>query len=98
MWNLPPDEDVQLSADIRREPLLSWEPKSKKGIKRNYFVPSFGRDEELNDTRNHYEAAQVTFKTDWDILKKKDAAPGPPSVPNLGRDEDINASMHNLKA
>jgi len=96
VWNLPPDEAVQLEADIRREPLLSWSPKSKKGIKRNYFVPSFGRDEELNDTRSHYEAAQKTFKTDWDILKKKEEKPKPPHVPNFGRDEDINASMNNL--
>jgi len=59
-------------------------------------VPNFGRDDDVNATRDHYEKAQRDFGTDWDILAKKAKLPDPPSVPHFGMDGDIVASLENL--
>ena len=54
-WDLPKDEDVQLSSsvNIEREPLLSWKPKEPKTHPMNYFVPNFGVDHEIAASQTH---------------------------------------------
>ena len=51
-WDIP-KEDVQLDAQLDREPLLSWKPKAPKTHPIDYFVPNFGLDEDVVSTQKH---------------------------------------------
>ena len=56
-WDLP-KEDVQLEADLDREPLLSWKPKAPKTHPIDYFVPNFGLDHEIVTTQDNIAAQE----------------------------------------
>ena len=82
---------------IQREPLLTWEPSSKKGFKKNYFVPNFGAmDADLVDS---YQSLATTedklgHKLQW---SKKDAGHDKDYfVPQFGMDVDVETSLNNL--
>lgn len=73
-WNLAPDDwfHAQLDADIKREPLLTWTPTSKKSHPMNYFVPNFGEDHEITHSKTHEAAASAALGHPWNPTKDKD--------------------------
>ena len=73
-WDLPKDEDVQLSSSIsiEREPLLSWKPKEPKTHPMNYFVPNFGVDHDIASSQTHEKAAEKRLKHKWVPTKDED--------------------------
>lgn len=71
-WNLPA-EDVQLSAKMNREPLLSWSPSlKKKKYPMNYYVPSFGRDDDMNETNLSENSASESVGAEWNPERDED--------------------------
>ena len=86
------------STMIQREPLLTWEPTSKKGFKKNYFVPNFGgQDADIGET---YSSLAVTeerlgHKLGW--TKKDDGHKKDYFIPQFGMDVDVATSLDNLK-
>jgi hypothetical protein len=88
---------------LSRDPLLGWEP-TIRNVKypRDYFVPHFGEDHEISNTKENLNLAEDMLKHKWTIDGKP--APPPPRdypVPNFGRDRDIVdtlASVHGEEA
>lgn len=73
-WNLPKDDyfQVQLDADIKREPLLTWAPTPPKTHKMNYFVPNFGADHDINVSKANEASAAEKLGHEWNPTKDKD--------------------------
>ena len=69
-WNLP--MNVQLDAQVEREPLLTWAPTPKKSHPMNYFVPNFGEDSDIKASKGHEAGASATLKHVWTPTKDKD--------------------------
>jgi len=62
-WNIA---DVQLDAETEREPLLSWAPTVKKGFPKNYFVPNFGKDHDIDISQTNESAAESKLGHKWE--------------------------------
>lgn len=73
-WNLAPDDwfHAQLDSQISREPLATWVPTNKKSHPMNYFVPNFGEDHEIVNSKAHEAAAAATLGHQWTPSKDKD--------------------------
>jgi len=63
-WNLP-QEAVQLDADMKREPLLTWRQTPKKGHPVNYFVPNFGVDHDIAISQGNEATAEGKLGHQW---------------------------------
>lgn len=78
-------------------------PEKEKEIPRNYFVPNFGEDKDIQATRQHLAKAEKKHKhkLDWERIKaeakKENGYPKNYKVQNLGMDKDIVDSQKNLK-
>lgn len=84
---------------IEREPLLTWAPTpADDGPPKNYFVPHFGADPEVKDTKTSISAAEgitgFKFIADKDVFKNGPEQPDPRNyfVPHFGADEDMVAT------
>jgi len=65
----------------------------------DYFVPNFGRDENVNHTWNSLDWAEKNLKHKFDPVLKGDAPDGPPMnypVPNFGQDEDVKSTLDHV--
>jgi len=65
----------------------------------NYFIPDFGLDHDMIETKKSYEQQQALKKHDWVIPDPKSLPPPPPRdyfVPNFGLDHDIVTSISDL--
>ena len=83
---------------IQREPLLTWEPSSKKGFKKNYFVPNFGAmDTDLADSYKSLATTEdkLSHKLGW--TKADDGNKKNYFIPQFGMDVDVATSLNNLK-
>ena len=83
---------------IQREPLLTWEPSSKKGFKKNYFVPNFGSmDTDLADSYKSLATTEdkLSHKLGW--TKADDGNKKNYFIPQFGMDVDVATSLNNLK-
>ena len=90
------DDYVQLNE--QREPLATWAPTPKKADHpTNYFVPNFGLDHDMIETKSSAQKAEKGLGHNW-IIPEKPAKPHPMNyfVPNFGQDEDIKSSISNL--
>ena len=87
------------AVEVEREPLLSWAPTKcwppqsspcEQNIKRDYFVPNFGEDRDIQYTQKHIVDAEKNLKHTWTPTKKgKSAQVTDYKVPNFGMDKDI---------
>lgn len=61
---------------------------------RNYFVPHFGEDHDIVDTKKHARMAEEQLNHIWD--PQDDPAPPPRDyfVPNFGSDWDVRNSIN----
>jgi len=75
-WNLAADDyfQVQLGAEINREPLLTWAPTAPKSHPMNYFVPHFGEDGDITSSKADEALAAATLGHTWTPTKDKDGA------------------------
>ena len=85
--------------NVERDPLLTWAPTPPKAeFDMNYFVPHFGEDHEITETKKSGADAEKRLGHFWDVLAPK---PDDPKrdyfVPHFGVDSDIAASLKNLK-
>ena len=64
--------DSFVQTEEEREPLLTWAPTPPKGIKRDYFVPNFGADHDINASKAHESAAAARLNHQWVPTKDKD--------------------------
>lgn len=91
---------LQTDSEISREPLTGWAPTiSKPDHPMNYFIPNFGLDHDMVETKKSYELEQDLKKHDWVIPDPKSLpAPHPTDyfVPNFGLDHDIVSSISDL--
>jgi hypothetical protein len=73
-WKLPKDDyyQVQLDAEINREPLLTWAPTPPKHHPINYFVPNFGEDHDITSSKAHEALAAEKLGHAWVPTKDKD--------------------------
>lgn len=82
------DAAIQLESETEREPLLGWAPKNAfDSVPKNYYVPNFGRDHELNNVDQSISAAEKIHNRMLVIdMNKKKATPPPTDyfVPNFG--------------
>merc|ERR1712086_226745 len=87
------------SVNIARDPLLTWAPSAKaSGHPVDYFVPHFGEDHDIKETKKSTGLAEAQYGHFW---VPKDPATDPPRnyfVPNLGEDQDIKDSKTHLAA
>jgi len=58
--------------DAKREPLLTWAPKWKGKWDINYFVPNFGADKDIADSKVHTEAEEKRLGHVWTPEKDED--------------------------
>ena len=57
---------------VQREPLLSWSPTPDNGFKKNYFVPNFGGDSDINASKAHEAKAGEKLGHTWTPTKDED--------------------------
>lgn len=70
---------------------------SPKGPPKDYFVPNFGKDEDIATTQGHVLAAEASLGHQWDW--HKDTSKPPPRdyfVPNFGEDREITFTRQHL--
>ena len=81
----------------RREPLLTWAPTVKKsGHPVDYFVPHFGEDHDIRETKKSYQKEEARQGHFWAITPPADDPPRNYFVPHFGVDQDIKDSVKNL--
>lgn len=68
-WNI---ETVQLDSETDREPLLTWAPTPPKTHPMNYFVPHFGEDADVKDSKAHEALAAGKVGSPWNPKKDED--------------------------
>ena len=86
---------VQL--ERRREPLLTWAPTPKAGgHPTNYFVPHFGEDHDILETKKSYQKEEQKQGHFWAVTPTPDDPPRNYFVPHFGVDTDIADSFKNL--
>lgn len=73
-WNLAKDDyyQVQLDAEVDREPLLTWAPTAPQTHPMNYFVPNFGEDHDITNSKAHEAEASAKLDHAWVPTKDKD--------------------------
>jgi len=83
---------------IQREPLLTWEPSSHKGFKKNYFVPNFGgQDAEIAATYGSLSTTETKLNHKLGWTKADDGNKKNYFIPQFGMDVDVATSLNNLK-
>ena len=45
--------------------MLTWAPSAKKGHPVDYFVPNFGKDQDLVDQDSHVKGSEAGLKHQW---------------------------------
>ena len=86
-----------VNIDRRREPLLTWSPTPKKsGHPVDYFVPHFGEDHDIIETKKSWATEEKKQGHFWAIAPPADDPPRNYFVPHFGTDEDIKSSLKNL--
>merc|ERR1712216_1007439 len=80
---------------LEREPLLTWSPTPPATIKMNYFVPHFGEDHEITQSKNSAALVEKQLGHVWDPPK---ANPHDVDyfVPHFGEDQDIKDAKKNI--
>ena len=95
------------AVEIEREPLLSWAPTKcwppqsspcEKDIDRDYFVPNFGGDKDIEFTQKHIKDAETRLNTKWVPTKKAKSNPTNYFVPNLGMDRDVKDTAGSIQS
>ena len=85
------------AVNMEREPLLTWAPSNPGGGHPvNYFVPHFGEDSDITDSKKN--VADSEYKL-MHVLDTSDPAAAPPRnyfIPHFGEDTDITDSKKNL--
>lgn len=67
------------------------------GVPRDYFVPNFGVDEDINATHRNIRAAQTKLKHNLTAdFGATDGVPRDYFVPNFGVDHDIITTQRNI--
>jgi len=84
---------------LSRDPLLGWEP-TIRNVKypRDYFVPHFGEDHEISNTKENLNLAEDMLKHKWNPVLTP--PPPPPTnyfVPQFGRDSDIVDTLASVR-
>jgi len=95
----PGDSFVQTDAELNREPLLTWAPTIPKTHPMNYFVPNFGLDHDMIETKKSADLEEKLQKHDWVVPDPKSLPKPPPRdyfVPNFGLDNEIVTSISDL--
>ena len=87
-----------VSVEKRRDPLLTWAPTPpKQDHPVDYFVPHFGEDHDIHETKKSWATEEQRQGHFWDVLAPKpDDPPRNYFVPNFGVDQDIKDSLKNL--
>ena len=67
---------VQLDAEAQREPLLTWAPTWHGDHKINYFVPNFGQDKDVYDSKVHTEQEERILNHKWEPYQETDEDTG----------------------
>ena len=77
----------------------SWDHKEDKLVPRNYFVPDFGKDQDIINTQGSLSRTENNLKqtmhADFD---EKDGIKRNYFVPDFGVDHDIKTSLNNSKS
>ena len=87
---------VRITEDASRDPLLTWAPTKPWSHPTDYFVPHFGEDHDVSDTKKSSKYAESALGHRWDGPPATPPTPPPMDyfVPNFGEDQDIR----NVKA
>lgn len=70
--------------------------KEEKGPKRDYFVPNFGEDQEIKESKVDLSLAEKITGEKFVIEKKKEEPEKDYFVPNFGYDQDVADSKSHL--
>lgn len=71
--------------------------KKPDDIPRNYFVPNFGVDHEIDETNKSLAQSEEKLDYKMKMLEKKDPHPVNYFIPNFGMDKDIKDSLANTE-
>ena len=63
---------LQTGAEMKREPLLTWEATEPASHPINYFVPNFGVDHDIKGSEVNTAEAEKALGTTWTPTKDKD--------------------------
>ena len=99
-WELPHVDAefklLQTDAELDREPLLSWKPKKKKhAYPKDYFVPNFGVDSDIQASHDSVAAAEARLGHRWELQHWGSQKP-PVEYDIKPLDSDIQDSLTNL--
>ena len=82
---------------VERDPLLTWAPTpSKDPFDMNYFVPHFGEDGDISNTKASAATAEAKLGHVWNPAAPGDPPPTDYFVPHFGTDQDVKDSLGNL--
>merc|ERR1712086_215154 len=88
---------VQVEKTHRRDPLLTWAPTVRgSGHPTNYFVPHFGEDHDIKNTKASYTKEEQRQGHFWSVSDPPADPPRNYFVPNFGVDQDVKDSLQHL--